>query len=214
MSALADFLHPLFEDGTVSYREPPAWAPKPDAEAAVVLGRAFRRYRLDVAGPLLDFDLATAHAAAELVRQAGWFLFSRDEPVAELDRRLTMPAPPQTAVQHLSADLTLRYLPRLHRQAQAVAPADRLVACLADVLRQWPLSGVLSAVAEAPTTVPEFDGHLGLRLLYAERLAENEKPAWVPEGPARAYAELAFAERGKRLQAPIANNKESEDARD
>jgi hypothetical protein len=93
--------------------------------------------------------------------------------------------------------VTLRFLPQVHRRARAVAPDDRLAALLAGVLRQWPLSGVLSDVEEGPAAPPDFGGHPGLLLLYAERLARNEKPAWLPAGPGLEYLELVLADLGR-----------------
>jgi hypothetical protein len=61
------------------------------------------------------------------------------------------------------------------------------------VLRQWPLSGVLSDVTEPPLTPPEFDGNPGLMLLYAERLARHEKSAWVPQGEGREYVQWVIS---------------------
>jgi hypothetical protein len=80
---------------------------------------------------------------------------------------------------------------------RALAPDDPLAGLLANLLRQWPLSGVLSDVSEAPLTLPEFGGHPGLLLLYAERLARSEKPAWMPGGKGREYVELVFHGLGK-----------------
>ena len=63
---------------------------------------------------------------------------------------------------------------------------------MADVLRRWPLSGVLSDVVEAPIGPLEFGGHPGLMLLYAERLGDNDRPALATErsSPAWEYYEL------------------------
>jgi hypothetical protein len=56
---------------------------------------------------------------------------------------------------------------------------------------------VLSYLAEEPLTPPDLDGHPGLLLLYAERLAANVKPAWIPaDGPGREQVDRVFAERG------------------
>jgi len=200
MSPLANFLQRLFADGEVVLREPPAPAPA-DPGGLALLERTYAGYRLDVAGPPIDFDAAGALAAAEVVRQACWFLVSHDEPPARLDERLRMPnAPRPTAAQHLSADLTLRYLPHVHRRAHALHPDDPLPARLADLLRRWPLSGVLSDVADGPLAPLDFGGHDGLMLLYAERLASHEKPAWLPaDGRAREHVELVFGELGRGL---------------
>jgi hypothetical protein len=194
---LVPLLQRLFDDGTAVLRERPRLEPGERREALALLERAYGTYRLDVGGPPVDFDAGTALAAAELLGRACWFLVNHAEPAAELEKSLALPAPPTSAAQHLSADLLLRFLPQVHRRARAVAPDDRLAALLACVLRQWPLSGVLSDVEEAPLTPPDFGGHPGLLLLYAERLARAGKPAWVPAGRGLEYLELVLAEQGK-----------------
>src|SRR5262249_54286450 len=98
---------------------------------------------------------------------------------------------------HLSADLTLRFLAPIHRRARGRDPADRLTSLLADILRRWPLSGVLADVEDEPLTSPDWGGHAGLWMLYAERLAQNEKPAWVPRESGLEFVQLVYAELGK-----------------
>jgi hypothetical protein len=192
-AVLAKFLQDLLFAGKVVFRDRPSSLEREGSKAIGLLGRAFADYRLSVAGPLIDFDEATALAAGQLVRQACWFLVNHDEPDEELEKRLIMPAPPASPAQHISADLTLRYLPQIHRRTRALAAADQLPALLASVLRQWPLTGVLADVPEGPTTALDFGGHPGLLLLYAERLAQNDKPGWQPEGPGAEYVELVRA---------------------
>jgi hypothetical protein len=111
-------------------------------------------------------------------------------PVDEIDKQLKMPGSPQTPAQHLSADLLLRFLAQVHRRARARDPVDPLPALLEKVLRQWPLSGVLADIDEGPMAPLDFGGHAGLMLLYAERLASREKPAWFPTGKLLEYLEL------------------------
>jgi hypothetical protein len=197
MSALAEFLQVLLYEGKVVLRAPSQPSAGRQPEVIDLLRRAYADYRLQVAGPPLDFDGPVALAAGELVRQACWFLVSHEQPPEELDRPLMMPGPPRSAAQHLSADLVLRFLPQVHRRARALNPADPLPGLLAGVLRQWPLSGVISEVEEGPTTGLDFHGHPGLMLLYAERLARHEKPAWVPHGPGFEYVDLVWREIGK-----------------
>jgi hypothetical protein len=196
MSPFAEFLDILLREGRAVLRGPPDPSGQ-DREAVSLLGRAFATYRLDVAGPLIDFDAQTALAGAALLQRACWFVVSRDEPDAELDRSLTMPAPPCSPASHLSADLVLRFLPQVHRRAKAHNPADRLTVLLADILRRWPLAGVLSDLDDGPSAPVTFDGHPGLLMLYAERLAQHEKSAWVPQAPGREYLELVYEELGK-----------------
>src|SRR5882724_6466626 len=137
---LSEFLESLFDDGAIVFREAPTSIDKESAER--VLARAFADYRLEVAGPMIEFDLPTARAAAEFVRWACWFLVHRDSSAEEVAARLKLPPAPTTAGQHLSVDLTFRHLPQLHRRARAMSPDDVLTKTLADALRAWPLSGV------------------------------------------------------------------------
>lgn len=185
-----EFLQRLFRDGRVILRGQPVFSPRDRAEASRLLAATYADYRLQVAAPLIDFDAVTALAASELLHRACWFLVNHDDPPEVIEKQLSMPEFPVSPAQHLSADLVLRYLPLVHRRAQALAPADRLPALLAQVLRQWPLSGVLSDVADEPLISLELGGHPGLLLLYAERLARNDKPGWRPEGQGLEYVEL------------------------
>ena len=52
-------------------------------------------------------------------------------------------------------------------------------------------------IAVAPLVPPDFAGHAGLRLLYAERLAQHEKPAWFPVGPGMESVELVWQQLGR-----------------
>jgi hypothetical protein len=140
-----------------------------------------------VAGPPIGFDARVAGAAAELVRQASWALVSREDRVEDLKPRVRMPIAPGTPAHHLSADLMLRYLPQVLRRVRGLDATDPLIGLLAEVLRGWPLSGVLSDVEEGPLVVTDFCGHSGLLMLYAERLAANDRPAWRPEDSSPAY---------------------------
>jgi hypothetical protein len=193
------FLTELLREGRAMLRE----RPRPvqhDAEALAVLRSAYADYRLTVAGPVIEFDLAVALAAASVAQHACWLLLSRDESPTEVERLLRLPQPaPWTAAAHLSADLVLRLLPRVHRRAAARDAADPLAVSLARLFREWPLSGVLADVDEAPTTGLDFAGHRGLQHLYAERWLTHEKPAWAPVGPGWEYVEWIGAELGRDL---------------
>lgn len=192
----------LLAEGEVDLVARPVLDPRSVGRIEELLGDAFADYRLAVAGPLLPFDPAAAVAAAEVVVAACWFAVSTDEPDEEIGQTVRLPPPPVVEA-HLSADLTLRYAAGVYRRAFGRAPDDALTLALAEVLRDWPLSGVLSAVADPPRGDLEFGGHPGLQLLYAERLADNCKPAWVPAGGrCRDVAEMVFQERGRALPAP------------
>jgi hypothetical protein len=199
MSAFVAFLQTLLAEGTVTFTNRPSLAAADRKAAQAFLESAYHDYCLEVAGPPLPFDDGAAVWAGEFLWHACWFLVNHDEPEAVLEKELAPPRPPASAAAHLSADLVLRFLPQVHRRAHALAAADRLPALLATILRQWPLTGVLADIAEGPLTPTEFDGHPGLLLRYAERLARHEKPAWMPHGKALEYVELVFREQGREL---------------
>jgi hypothetical protein len=199
MPALVDFLERVFRDGQAILRTRRLPAPSDDMGARRLLESAYGSYTMSVGGPELPFDADTALAAAECLCQACWFLLVRDEPDEEMEQRVVLAGRPRTPANHLSADLVLRYMPALYHRAKALAPDDRLPARLAEILRQWPLSGVLADLPEGPGQPIDLGGHRGLMLLYAERLAEHEKPSWTPTGEAMECVELVYHHLGKGL---------------
>jgi hypothetical protein len=202
MSELLTFLRRLWYEGRVLLHDRRGDSSQSIAGALDALAEAYGAYRLEVAGPPVPFDCETAIAAARFVHLSAWYLVRREGTEEELRRDLAMPTAPTQAAHHLSADLTLRYLPQIYSRARAHAPDDALTQVVAGTLRTWPLSGVLSAVDEPPLSPLDFGGHWGLALLYAERLVEHEKAGWFPpDGLAREYAELVYQKRGKTLPA-------------
>jgi hypothetical protein len=198
MSALSPFLDRLFTTGEARL----TGRPEPDdrRDTDEVLRRAFTEYRLDVAGPLIEFDPDAAHAAALFTARACWFAVSREEPPEQVTKLLSAITDPKTPAAHLSIDLTLRYAVTIYRRVHAQNAEDVLAIRLADTFRRCPLTGALSDVAEAPTGDVVFGGHAGLELLYAERLAANYRPAWLPaEGRLNERVELVFQQLGKRM---------------
>lgn len=194
MDGLERFLRDLFQRGLVRFEEPPAPARPGDPGALGVLRQAFEAARLEVAGPRVGFQPGVALAAAEMVRQSAWAVLYRYEPPEVLERRLPRPVAPSAASEHLSADVTLRYLPAVWERARAVDPEDVLLDRLAGWLRACPLSGVLASELKGPEESPDFGGHEGLAMLYAERLARNPRADGRPEGVARAYADWLLGE--------------------
>jgi len=198
--ALAPFLHHLLATGEAKFTEPPE--PDDAREVQTVLRRTFAEYRLEVAGPPIEFDPATAAAAALFTARACWFVVSRDEPTEVVSAVLEPLDVPQSAAAHLSIDLTLRYAATVYRRAHAQNPADVLATRLVETLRRCPLTGVLTGIVDDPTGDLTFASHHGLELLYAERLAEHFRPAWLPsEGRAREVVEWVWQQRGKKLPA-------------
>jgi hypothetical protein len=196
MSALSGFFEHLFVTGEARLTSRPE--PGDRRELEEVLRSAFNEYRLDVAGPLIEFDADAAVGAAYYTSLACWFAACRDETPEQVKGLQKMPdvrATPQAA---LSVDLTLRYGVTVHRRAQAQNREDVLPKLLSDTLRRWPLTGVSSDVAESPTGDLTFAGHRGLELLYAERLAENYRLNWMPaNGRLRETVEMTFRQRNR-----------------
>lgn len=197
MTELGPFLELLFTTGEARLVGLPD--PSDRREAAAVIRRAFAEYRLNIPGPSIDLDVNVAQTAALFTARVCWFAVSRDEPPDQLNAHLPKVTEPKTPSEHLSIDLTLRYLMTIYRRLQAQNAEDVLVTRLAETFRRCPLTGVLSDVAEAPTGDLLFGGHAGLELLYAERLAVNLRPAWLPsEGHLRERVEMVFQQMGKR----------------
>jgi hypothetical protein len=166
-----------------------------------LLAIAFERHSLNVAGPPIAFDSGTAYRAAFVLARACWRLVVPEED--EL-LPLQLESEPSSPSAHLSADVTLCFLPAVYHRAAARNACGELVAELETLLRVWSLSGVLADLDGEPTTKPVFAEHRGLQLLYAERLARTGRPGWVPtRGTARELAERAFRERGKPMSIPL-----------
>lgn len=180
MAVFSEFLAALIHEGTIAFGPEDAPRDRPTEYDTALLAEAYATFALGVAGPSIPFDARVAVEAAELVRQASWALVDRQERPASLRDRLRMTAKPLTPSEHLSADLTLRYLPGVIRRVRALDPSDPLEAMLVDVLRRWPLSGALADIDEPTLTPLDFGGHPGLLLLYAERLEAHDRPAWHP----------------------------------
>jgi hypothetical protein len=203
MASFVDFLEGLLRGGTAILRARPQMEPSAVRHAERLLAAAYEEHRLDVAGPPIDFDAPAALAAAEQLWFACWFLLHRGDPPEEIEKCLPPLAPPVSAAQHLSADLVLRFAPPVHRRARSADPRDVLTQRLEQLLRGHPLSGVLEDIEEGPTTAVQLGDHAGLQLLYAERLADQPRPAWVPAGAAFAYVAMVFAERGLPVPEPL-----------
>lgn len=164
------------------------------------LRAAFELHALDVAGSPVAFDPEAAVGAAVALARACWLLVSADEderPAVALDIRERSPAI------HLSADVTLRFLPAVYRRARLRDAGGALTTALDRLLRAWPLAGVLADLDGEPTAAPDF-GHTGLNILFAERLAVTRRAGWIPpNGVAREWAERVFAGRGLKLPGPL-----------
>ena len=157
-------------------------------------------FRSDVAGPQIEYDPDAGFTAALFTARACWFAVSRDELPEQVTKLLPTIPNPTTPAAHLSIDLTLRYLVTVHRRVRSQNTEDVLAVRLGDTFRRCPLTGALSDLADAPTGDRLFGGHVGLELLYAERLVANFRSPWLPpEGRGRERVEVVFEQLGKKL---------------
>lgn len=193
----SDFWRRLFLEGHLEFDGPPAREPSIDGDTRLLFRRYFRDHALAVAGSALPFSEDIAIRAAWLVERSAWYLVGQVGTPDELERDLAFSPMPREPAEHLSADLFLQYLPVVYHRARFHDRNERLAAILATILRRWPLSGVLAALPEGPIVDLDLGGHAGLLLLYAERLAENFKEAWIPRGVGAPYLELVWRELGK-----------------
>lgn len=193
-----DWLARLLLHGEASFASRPVVDSRVNPEVLADLHSAFRRHALDVPGPAIAFDPVTAVRSAHTVAAACWRLVS-----GEAEPEFDLKGEPETASEHLSADLTLRFLPPVYRRARAQAADGPLTAALDQLLRTWPLTGVLADLGGKPATSPDGAGHFGLQMLYAERYAATRRPGWLPpSGASREWVERVFAERRLTVPAP------------
>jgi hypothetical protein len=203
MSSTIVFLERLLQHGEAVMHEQPHFPAEERPDVLRLLESAHAEFRLDVAGALLPFDPEAGFAGARFLSQACWFLVSGDEKPGDVEKSLSFPLNPANPEAHLSGDLCLRFLSTVYRRVRIRPPEETLHKAVADVLRRWPLSGSGSDVAESPLGETHFHNHHGLQLLYAERLAANPRPAWIPtEGRTREAVELVLQQQGKALPEP------------
>lgn len=197
MSTSSEFWQGLFTKGRIAFEGAPQGNPSEDRDTRLLLKRFYEEHALALAGPSLPFVEEVAGQAARLVALSAWYLVSHAGTPEDLERDLFLPGKRVGPAEHLSADLALKYLPSIYQRARTLHPGDRLPALLGEILRRWPLSGVLADLPEGPLADLDFGGHPGLLLLYAERLAGNFQPAWIPRSLGAPYLEMVWAELGK-----------------
>lgn len=176
--SLSIFLQSLFDHGRVRVAAPTEKVNTQDLQATEEALReqdAASRLEGPAGLPELDITVAlwgvkTFHGACQLVV----FRQLDEQAIAELLPPVPKPGNPQS--RHWSADLTLRFLPDLLRQASAISEEDPLVRQLRSLAYQWPLSSV-GIEGVTPEHVDELAASPALLQLYVDRiLARKDFP--------------------------------------
>ena len=195
MAAFTHWLTSVLTEGHSTLTAAPALTPAERPAVERLLRAAYARLQCEVAGPPIPFDLDLAVRIARLLADACWHLAALPPETPLPSHTLATPA---SASEHFTGDLLLRFLVSVRKRATLRGPADPLANWCKSFLRAWPLSGVSMHCRDGPTTPLTFDGHPGLAMLYAERLAAHPEPEWVPPSGAVSDAvERAFAELGR-----------------
>ena len=164
-----------------------------------ILKSALAIQSLHLPGPRIEGSLPTLVFAVQVVYRLAWRFFSPEPITPADDPSLRMPAPPRTPQEHVAGDVAFRFLPGLYHRTMVRDPEDPLVLPMKNLLRQWPLSGVLADIPEPPESPIDFGGHPGLGFLFAQRLAARERPSWVPLGPVQDCLEVVYHAMGRSL---------------
>ena len=189
------FVRSLLQEGRLRVGVAPHW--ELSDEALDELKSSLAAQSLHLPGPPIRGSLDTLLPAIHVVYRFAWRFLNPDPSPVDQDKSLRMEHAPRSAEDHLGGDLAFRFLPGLWQRAMNRDPADDLAKTMKQLLREWPLSGVLADISEPPATPLDFGGHLGIHFLYAERLATRERPGWFPES--RDGVEIVWQSLGKKL---------------
>jgi hypothetical protein len=176
--SLSIFLQALFDHGRVRVAAPTEKVSTQDLRAAEeALREQDAASRLEGPGGLPELDMAIALWGAKTFHGACQLVVFRqldEQAIAELLPPAQAHGNPQSS--HWSADLTLRFLPDLLRQASAISEEDPLVRNLRSLAYQWPLSSV-GIEGVNPEHVDELSASPALLQLYVDRiLARKDFP--------------------------------------
>jgi MoxR-vWA-beta-propeller ternary system domain bpX4 len=166
-----------------------------------ILQKALSTQSLHLPGPRLEGSLPTLILAVGVVYRMAWRFINAEPILPGEDPSLRMPEKPCSAAEHMAADVAFHFLPGLYHRAVKRDPEDPLIGALKTLLRHWPLSGVLADITEPPETPLNFEGHVGLGFLYAQRLAARERTGWFPNGQAGQCLEVVYNFLGKNSAA-------------
>jgi len=163
------FLQQLFEHGRVTVSMPARSADEQDDELERLLVEFSTLYRSQLPAGLPAFDLHAAKHGAITLYRACQFLAYRDFSEEDIHEAIAIRPIASNPAEHLSVDLTLRFLPDVVRLAKAAAPEDPLVKRLLELARSWPLSSVGIADVKDVDIAPLIND-LAVFRLYIDRV--------------------------------------------
>lgn len=191
------FARSLLFEGRMRIGAAPRWDVSADDRAA--LDDALAAGARQLPGLLIKTSSEVLTRAVHVVYRFGHRSLHPELTPPDTDKSLRMPAGPASPGDHLAGDIAFRFLAGLYRRIRSRQGDDPLGVAAKELLRAWPLSGVLADIAEPPTTSVDF-GHAGLAMLYAERLAAHERSGWHPKD--RRHLELVGQALGKSFLTP------------
>ncbi len=207
--SVKSFLIALLENGKVRVDRPREEPAREIAGAEDVLRQMDGHARLEAPGDAPRLSLPAAVWGALTLYRGAQLLVHRDASADFVKEAMSTPCPEKPSANVAwSVDLALRYLPDLLSLARGVAEDDPLVAELARIAGEWPLSSVGVREAEA-RDVSVLVGHPCLRRLYADRVLERRDLARLSDPRVReavreaigAHAEM-WPEAAKALAPP------------
>ena len=196
---LAAFLTALLNQGevTVSAQLSP-FSAADQQEALEALQAVYEADQLDLAGPPPAFDPGAALWAAEWVYRAAQLLLLREVDAAEGAQYLPDYPNMITPEAVYSADLVLRYLPDLLRQARGLAPGDFLVQRLQQTAAHWPFSAP-GIPLEGEVRHEAVLRHPTLRRTYIDRLIKARDGRRIRDFQLREEVRTALGEYAEAL---------------
>lgn len=183
--SVKSFLIALLENGKVRVDRPREEPAREISGAEDVLRQMDGHARLDAPGEAPKLSLPSATWAALTLYRGAQLLVHRDASAEYVREAMSTPCPERPSADVVwSVDLTLRYLPDLLSLSRGVAEGDPLVAELARIAGDWPLSSIGVREAEA-RDLSAIVGHPCLRRLYADRVLERRDLARLSDARVR-----------------------------
>jgi hypothetical protein len=192
--SITHFLLQLFEHGRVTVSS--TGADEDTSELHRILEEYNTLYRSQLPAGLPAFDLKAAIYGAVTLHRACQFLAYRDFTKEDIHAAIAIGPVAANPAEHLSVDLTMRFLPDVVRLATAAAPDDPLVNRLLELGRCWPLSSVGIAKVVNVDVTPLINDP-GVFRLYVDRVLSKADASRLAERRVReaiAVAVGAFPE--------------------